>query len=670
MTKQKLRPPAVPLITIDPYFNIWSFADNLYCDFPRHWTGQRNALVGLLKIDGVWHRFMGKVEPNTEIYYVEPPVIEQKSVEIYPMTTSYVFENDKVRLNLDFTSPLLLDDLYILSRPFSYIDYKIESVDEKEHDVEIYIDISAEACVNKSHQKVRFGRLNKSVYCECTEQRILNNSGDDLRIDWGRLHLITPDSDVFIVDSYGRRDYIRGKETEITKINDLSKNIYDIREVREYYPSLGCVKSGKTGLTRLTGFVCIGYDDIKSIEYFGNHIDAYWRKDGEDFETAMTRAVAEHDEIIAKCDKFGCALQEKAKKISDKYCDIISLAYRQTIAAHKLTFINNDQGGEIQFFSKENYSNGCIATVDVTYPSIPLYLIYNPELVKGMLNPVFKYAATKQWEYEFAPHDVGQYPLANGQVYGYDRKMREMRYSAQMPVEECGNMLLCTAAVCHMQKNVDYAKKHEKLLAQWADYLVKCGWNPEHQLCTDDFAGHLAKNCNLAVKGILGIAAWGKLLEKMGRTDESEKYTSKAREFAKEWKKHAIDKDHYKLAFDKNDSWSIKYNLIWDKFLNLNIFDIDIAKTETDYYKTKVNKYGLPLDIRSDYTKSDWQMWSTVLSDDKEYTDMIVDAMWEFLNCSPDRVPFTDWYYTSKPRHVGFQNRTVQGGLFVNLLEL
>ncbi|MCL2160134.1 MAG: DUF1793 domain-containing protein, partial [Oscillospiraceae bacterium] len=253
-------------------------------------------------------------------------------------------------------------------------------------------------------------------------------------------------------------------------------------------------------------------------------------------------------------------------------------------------------------------------------------------------------------------------------VYGYDSKTREMAHKYQMPIEECGNMILCVAAVCHMEESADYAKKHAELLSKWANYLVKCGWDPENQLCTDDFAGHLARNCNLSIKAILGIAAWGKLLEKIGRATEGAKYTAKARKMAAEWKKHAYEQESYRLAFDREGSWSIKYNLVWDKILNLNIFDRDIAETEVEYYKTKLNRYGLPLDSRSDYTKSDWQMWSAALTDDMQYADSIIGAMWDFLNETPDRVPFSDWYYTSNPKQVGFQNRTVQGGLFIKFL--
>lgn len=169
----------------------------------------------------------------------------------------------------------------------------------------------------------------------------------------------------------------------------------------------------------------------------------------------------------------------------------------------------------------------------------------------------------------------------------------------------------------------------------------------------------------MSVKAIVAIAAWGMILDMMGREN---KFTAKAKEYAAKWKIDAFDKDHYKLTFDKENTWSIKYNLVWDKILELKIFDDDIFETEVAYYKKKINKYGLPLDNRSLYTKSDWQMLSTVLCRDKEYTDMISDALLRMLNETPDKAPFTDWYYTHNARCVSFRNRTVQGGLFINML--
>ena len=357
-------------------------------------------------------------------------------------------------------------------------------------------------------------------------------------------------------------------------------------------------------------------------------------------------------------------LKKEALVYGEEYYDILCVAYRESIAAHKLIEVD----GEIRFFSKECYSNGCIGTVDVTYPSIPLYLKYQPKLVEGMIDPIFHYAAGDDWKFPYAPHDVGQYPLANGQVYGYDRKTRVMQDYYQMPVEECGNMILCVAALCKAENSLKYAKKHKEVLNGWTDYLVSVGWDPENQLCTDDFAGHLAHNCNLAVKGILGIAAWAELLRGLGETEKADSYRKTALSLAETWKEKAFDGDHYRLTFDGEGSWSLKYNLIWDKLLDLRIFDPKIAKTEVAYYLTRMNPYGIPLDSRCDYTKSDWEMWTAVLDDNEEYRKQIIHTMWKAL-CSLDRrAPFPDWYHTETPKAEGFQNRTVQGGLFILLL--
>ena len=349
---------------------------------------------------------------------------------------------------------------------------------------------------------------------------------------------------------------------------------------------------------------------------------------------------------------------DEARNISDKYEKIVSLTYRQVVAAHKLV---ENTDGELLFFSKECHSNGCIGTLDITYPSAPLFLKYNPELVNAMLRPILFFAQTDKWQYEFAPHDIGQYPLANGQVYGYEKTNPDDILAMQMPVEECGNMLISLYAVIKYGGNRDVADKNKQILKQWADYLVKYGYDPGEQLCTDDFASHMAHNCNLSIKAILGIAAYGKIFS-------DKNYVDIAEEYAKKWQLESKGKQASRLAFDKEDSWSLKYNIIWDKLLDIHIFDDEIFEKEIQLYKEKMNAYGIPLDCREDYTKMDWLFWTTVMTDDKEYTNKVIDSVYHFINETTDRVPVTDWYYSSIPRMASFQNRTVLGGIFVNII--
>ena len=632
----RLRAPSYPLITIDPYFSVWSPADKPADVNTTHWTGRNITMSIIARIDSESFRLVGKCGED------EIPAANFVSADCDAFSTTYVFNQNGVLLTLKFTSPVIPNDLYMLSRPISYLEVRKESAVGRRHNVTVTVKMSEEICMNLKGdgevvtEQLAIGQLS-SVKMGKKEQNILGRKGDDLRIDWGYFYLSG------IGKTYS--------ETDSDGMNFV------------------CIESDVRSSTLIT----FAYDDIESIQYFGDNLKSYWNKDGADIVNEIVKAHSDYKPVMRKCSQMAENLFCDAVRAGgEKYAEICELSFRQAISAHKLAL---DKDGKVLFISKECYSNGCAATVDVSYPSIPLFLIYNPELVKGMMRPIFKYAASSEWIYDFAPHDAGCYPHVNGQVYGGNRLEK------QMPVEECGNMLIMDAAVAIATKDISFAKEHIDVLDQWVKYLIDNGRDPANQLCTDDFAGHLAHNCNLSLKAIMGIASYAIIKGMLGDKRAKRKYLSLAKDMAGDWAVRASNGDgSYKLAFDKPGTFSMKYNIVWDKLFGTGIMPRYIIESEVASYRAKAHSYGLPLDNRKPYTKSDWLIWTATLAENRDTFEDLVAPLWDAYNSMESRVPMTDWYFTVTGQHKtymsgsekiekSFRNRTVVGGHFIKLLE-
>ena len=586
--------------------------------------------------------------PNADVH-----TAKQKSVSVLATSTYYTFACGPVDLDVVFTAPMLINDYDLLSSPVNYISYQVRSTDNKAHDVQFYLGASTLLAVNKSNQPtVSSTVIKKGVTYLKTgtiEQPILAKTGDGICIDWGYLYLPNINGEVSLALDADIKASFLANGTLPKSHDQLVSRKPATAPTLAYMHNFGSV-------SQASSYALIGYDEIEDIEYMYHRYKGYWAHNGNvSIFDQFEKLNSSYSSIMQRCRQWDKQLYDDAFAAGNaKYAEILSGSYRHVIAAHKLF---QDKDGNLLFFSKENNSNGCVNTVDLTYPEAPLFLVYNPELQKAMMTSIFDYSLSGRWTKPFAAHDLGQYPKANGQVYGGD-----------MPLEEAGNMITLAATIAKLEGNTHYVDKYWDLLKTWTDYLVDNGQDPANQLCTDDFAGHWAHNANLSIKAIMGVAGFAEMARIKGDAATADKYMAKARSMATQWEQTAREGNHYRLAFDRPNTWSQKYNMVWDKLWNINIFPNNAMQKEVKFYLTKQNKYGLPLDVRKDYTKNDWIMWTAAMASDNKTFLKFVDPIYDYINETQSRVPISDWYDTKTGLMVGFKARSVIGGFWMKVL--
>lgn len=657
--------PAYPLWIIDPNFSVWAKTDLLNGGDAMFWTGLSRRTYGLVRFSGKTYSFLGKADGAIPL--------KQTDVKITAFGTEYSFAGDGFTLAVRFVSPRIPNDLTVMSCPICYTDYELKCPGGAPDDFSVALALDEEYCYNGERAETVGGVLPGTEYetAFMTRKRnlVFSNANDCVAPDWGDVY-IAGKSCLFVTSSALDRYIEEGVAEYVRKKGE-----------RNYIMAVDLAESGS--------FVT-AFDDLVSVFYFGEWLKGYFFRDGASIIDAISYAVSKHDEILGKCDEFDVRLKADCDEVGDGMYTLACASLRQSVGAHKL--VRNGKG-KLLFLSKECDSNGCIGTADVSYPSVPLYLLYNPELVNAMLVGIFDFARMPVWSFDFAPHDIGTYPWCCGQVYGV--KNTDDKYSCdmtvfdgvrthtmlylrpkasdiydknmQMPVEECGNMIIMAAAAIVAGADKSLAKENFDLLEMWVKYLERFGLDPENQLCTDDFAGHLADNVNLAIKAAVGIEGFSVICESLGNAKLAREYRKKASDFA-ERLKSAVCGGVMPLAYGMDGSYSLKYNILFDKLFGFDLFGSEVRERETDYYIKMRERFGTPLDTRKSYTKSDWILWTAALTDDREKREKIYKPVLDYLAQSPTRKPFGDWYDAKSGAIEHFFNRSVQGGIFAPLL--
>lgn len=724
-----VRPPAIPLFVVDQFFSLWMPADNLTDTYTAHWTlvfdgNGWKAASSVALIDGQPYRLLGPCPAGV------PPLQQVGPARVYGYSTLVRYAGAGISLNLTFTQPLSDSGSAPVEHnqaPFSYVTYDVASTDGRPHAVKLFFDASAQLAVNTDMEAVVWQRFNlsgapqgsASMRIGTAAQNYFSGYGDNFRIDWGYLHVAAPPvsgAGMRLASAMASSNLMR--TTFLASGNSSTAPLLPPDETVMPLPACtnsagqaicGCETPGGSGSANdwpslgvawdLGGTVTadgaissvaavVAYDDVKSIRFFGHDQPAYWRVNGRTTDQLLSAVLTQYDAImdLAIRRDLEMVTQLRATGLGEAFERMCSLSFRQTFADNKLVFYNGSFGGPTQpglhMWVKGQASSGDTGTMDDNYPAVPLFLLTQPQFIEAFLAPLFMWArneTTSQqpgapfplnmtYDYPFAPHYLGQHPDAELQCWDTSSPMNECE---PMPIEMTADAITLIAAVAQQTGDVSFAESYWGLLQPWAAYLVQEGLYPNNQRSTDDYEGFIVNSTHLAAKAIIGLGAYSLLCNATGRPAEGAAAWATAQQYRDTWMGLALDPSgqYTMLTYAQPGSYSIKYSLLFDVGLGLNLFAA-ILPMECAHLQANVQPYGWVLQhangSANTWTNLGWEGWWAALCGPDTATDAFA-RMVAYVNAVDRRVPLSDWFDAATAKFQGFTARAQVGGLFAPL---
>src|SRR5450755_3003931 len=654
LTATPIRPPAAPLAVRGPYVSTWLPSTALPGTWPEFWPGHTTAMGGLARIDGVSYLFMG----DPSIILTVPNgnqgtpstlqgfelALQQTMLEVTPTRSRFTLEGGGVELVVEFLSPVEPGDLKRQSIPLSYVLISARSIDGHSHDVQIYADISGEWCSADDGQQITWapsqissgGQTLQAWSVQLASQHPLTEQNQQAA--WGSTVWATP-SGAGLTYQSGQDIVVRAQFVSNGKLADTSDTNY--RAIGNNWPVFAfCADLGQLGGAAQTVPLSIGLVRTPAVSYQGQDLQPYWTTQFSSWPDMVAFFLGDLAVAQRHADRLDARITGDARSAGGTaYAGLCAIALRQAYGGTELVVGPN---GQPWAFLKEISSDGNVSTVDVLFPASPAWIYADPGYLALLLEPLLSYAESGDWPETFAPHDLGAaYPVASGHNDGGGENM---------PMEESGNMLIMAAA-----------------------YLVANLPDPGFQNQTDDFAGSIAHSVNLALKGIIAVAAMSKIATVAGKTADAASYKSQARQFISYWVTHAQDPSaaHLDLTYNGSDggngTWGTTYNGFADRLLGTGLIPSSVLAEQAAWYESVSNLFGLPLQVPHSYAKSDWDMLTAAWLSQYPVSQQLIEQVYTYANTTPSRVPFSDLYDTISGEQVGFAARPVQGGIFALL---
>lgn len=680
-------PNATPLMVISPELSVWSMSENPYDDVTRHWSGINMTLNVAASIDGVVYRLLGQSN-----YF--PQSLPLTSRIITATNTYLIYTLADVQITLIFINPSdQLDNISELARPYAYFIATVNITNvQASHHVKLLVEQGSDWALDQQHDDsslIQWSQVQTTTFTsniiQLYDQLPFNLKGDYIKQNWGRSFMTAP-ADERMTSAIDISDTIQLAFLQNQPLPGVSQ-----QQPRTWIGNGSQIVSAMqwdfgvcTNQSTQVMWGLMGIDDIASMLYFQEVQIPYWRHQfNHDFNALNQDAINAFPIILQRNTQWNTQLLlqlietcQRSALTSLSYVSITTLGYRQVTGSLKITY--SEVFNSSRVYMKEISTDGDVSTIDVIYPSSPVFLLLAPTTLRDILLPVLDYAQNNTnilYNLPWAPHHLGFWPVCD--ILPAQQE--------QMPMEESANLLVMIASILSRTNNsLTWLEPYAGLLDTWGQYLAQSLPDPGNQLCTDDFEGPSPHNTNLALKGIVGLGAYTQILVARGEYDLAQYYSEQMFDFAQYWLVHATDTNlasnvssttttaQTRLQYDLPHTWSLKYNLLYQYILNMKIFPASLMDNEVAFYKTKFNTYGLPLDNRGSLTKTDWASWIAAMSSDAEFSTSVYDFIFNWATTSPDRLPFGDCPDTLTNKDAfsngAFRARAVQGGIFAKSL--
>ena len=382
----------------------------------------------------------------------------------------------------------------------------------------------------------------------------------------------------------------------------------------------------------------VGYVREKAISYLERAYTGYYRGWYTRTSEALSHFLDDYTDALVESRDVDATMVTRAKAAAgQKYADIVTLSARQAFGGIDVTIPEDTKDtNDVLAFVKELSSNGNLNTVDVIMPAFPIYYVLDPDYIRLLLEPIMRYLEAGRWREPFMIHDMGShYPNATG----HDDQKAE-----PMPIEECGNLMVLGLAYVHATGDTDWIARYRDVIRPYADYLIDNSIDIAEQLSSNDAAGPLANETNLAIKAAVGLKAFGKLT---GLTEYSDIGDQHAILFFSHGLGTDAEKTHFVLQYpDVPSSWKTPYNLYPDVLFDLHTFPEAAYEMDDAFFQSVRGEYGVALDNRQDWAKSDWNMWLAATFG-KSTRDQFVDDLWTYTTNGKHNWPFSDRYVST-----------------------